>query len=409
MAGGQRLSTAPGRGPRVGRKRIGRTLAALTFLVVLAHLLTIEWMARNAPGRAGLEEMAEPMFTRVLQPEDPAPLAATPPAPPVPPPPTPQATVVAAAPEPAASSPQPAASSPQAAASRSQPDAASRPVVAEAPVAAETASASAASPSTMAAESSAPATGLVASAPTNPSAAGVAAGTGASPGAASAASPPAAEAFADTWPPDTRVTYVMSGQFRGNPLNGSARVQWQRQGTQYQARVEISLFPFGSAVFTSQGAVTLAGLAPQAFEEARGSRKRVTRFLEREVVLHDGRSLPRPEGLQDMASQFVEIGQRFRTGRAPTDLGSTLTLPLVRPGGVDSWTFDIFAHEMVQTPRMGELETVRVTPRPYQGRRGTLASEIWFAPRLQYLPVRFKVTFGEEAALDLVVQSVEQR
>ncbi len=363
MAGGQRLSTTTGRG-----RRIGRTLAGLTVLVVLAHLLTIDWMARYAPGRAGLQEMADPMFTRVLAPEDPRPVVAAPSAPAAPPAPTPQATVVAAAPETVASSPQAAASSPEAVASQPQPESASTPVMADASAPAETALA-----------------------------------------ASATASAPAGEAFADTWPPDTRVTYALSGQFRGNPLNGSARVQWQRQGVQYQARVELSLFPFGSAVFTSQGVVTPSGLAPQAFEEARGSRRRVTRFQEREVVLHDGRTLPKPEGLQDMASQFVEIGQRFRTGRSPTDLGSTLTLPLVRPGGVDSWTFDIFAHEVVQTPRMGELETVRVTPRPYQGRRGTLASEIWFAPRLQYLPVRFKVTFGEEAALDLVVQSVEQR
>ena len=119
-------------------------------------------------------------------------------------------------------------------------------------------------------------------------------------------------------------------------------------------------------------------------------------------------SLPRPEGLQDMASQFVEIGQRFRTGRAPTDLGSTLTLPLVRPGGVDSWTFDIFAHEMVQTPRMGELETVRVTPRPYQGRRGTLASEFWFAPRLQYLPVRMQVLVDADSYALMVMDGLPE-
>ena len=408
------MTTPPGRRP--GRLRIGRTLAVLTVLVGLAHLVTIEWMARHAAWQPSLEEMAEPMFTRVLQPEDPAPVVANAPAPLVPPPPTPQATVVAAAPEPMASSPQSAASSPQAAASQAQT--ASAPVVADMPAITEPAppaTASASAPTVAEAAGAASASASPAgSAPLSAPPGGVQAGTapstaGTATGAAAPAPAVANEAFADAWPPDTRVTYAMSGQFRGNPLNGSARVQWQRQGTQYQARVELTLFPFGSAVFTSQGLVTPTGLAPQAFEEARLGRRRVTRFQEREVVLHDGRSLPKPEGLQDMASQFVEIGQRFRSGRAPTDLGSTLTLPLARPGGVDNWTFDIFAHEMLQTPRMGELETVRVTPRPYQGRRGTLASEIWFAPRLQYLPVRFKVTFADEAALDLVVQSVEQR
>jgi hypothetical protein len=104
-----------------------------------------------------------------------------------------------------------------------------------------------------------------------------------------------------------------------------------------------------------------------------------------------------------------DAGFRFRSGQAATSLGSTLSLPLVRPGAVDTWTYDVFAHELLRTPRLGELDTVRVTPRPFTNARGTLASEIWFAPRLQYLPVRIKVNFGEEAALDLMVESLEQR
>jgi hypothetical protein len=192
-------------------------------------------------------------------------------------------------------------------------------------------------------------------------------------------------------------------------LHGTARVQWLRQGGVYQARVELSVSPFFNAAYTSQGQVTLQGLIPQAFEDTRGSRRRLTRFTDKEVIQHDGRSFERPPGVQDLASQFIEIGHRLRTGQATSAPGGTLILPLVRPGSVDTWTYDIFAHEMLRTPRLGNLDTVRVTPRPFTNARGTLASEVWFAPRLQYLPVRLKISFGEEAWADLLVETIEQR
>ena len=42
-------------------------------------------------------------------------------------------------------------------------------------------------------------------------------------------------------------------------------------------------------------------------------------------------------------------------------------------------------------------------------RRDNLSAEIWFAPSLQYLPVRIRLTLGDEAEIDLRVESVEQR
>ena len=428
MAGGEGLTPdspqsavteAPAR-RGLSARRLAWLLAALTVAVVLGHLIAIEWLARHAPGSQGLATLPEPMFTRVLAPseEEPPVVVAPPPAPP-PPAPVRQEAIVAAAPAPAASAtatPESLASAPEPPPTLAKdeppaPAARPEPAAAAAPASAPVAAASAAGPSNGVLD------GVV-----NGSAHGVTngAGTRVESGVASAAptSPTSAPApasatptdpLAALWPVDTRVTYQLKGVFRGGPLYGSARVQWLRQGAQYQARVEISIIPFGSATYTSQGQITPTGLVPQAFEDARGSRRRLTRITDKEVVMHDGRTFERPPGVQDMASQFIELGFRLRTGQASTDLGSTLSLPLVRPGAVDTWTYDVFARELLRTPRLGELDTVRVTPRPFTNARGTLASEIWFAPRLQYLPVRFKVSFGEEAALDLVVETIEQR
>jgi hypothetical protein len=58
---------------------------------------------------------------------------------------------------------------------------------------------------------------------------------------------------------------------------------------------------------------------------------------------------------------------------------------------------------------MGDLDTFHLKPRPIANPRGNFTAEMWFAPSLQYLPVRIKVIMGSEAFLDLTVDRIEQR
>ena len=230
----------------------------------------------------------------------------------------------------------------------------------------------------------------------------------AAPPAAAASAPVQADAL-DGWPRDSRLSYRLTGQFRSGPLYGEAQVQWQRHGALYQARIQLDISLAGSRVMTSQGDVTPEGLVPRVYEEARGNRLRGVRLNEREVVLSDGRSLPRPPGVQDTASQFVELGHRFATGRETLAVGRPVQVWLARPGGMDLWTYDVVALERLKMPRYGEVEAFRLKPRPLPNPRGNITAEIWFAPTLQYLPVRIRVSTGEEGWVDLLVETIEQR
>jgi hypothetical protein len=127
------------------------------------------------------------------------------------------------------------------------------------------------------------------------------------------------------------------------------------------------------------------------------------------ITLNDGRRLPRPPGVQDAASQFVELSHRFATGRDVLEVGRSVSLWLARPGGVDLWTYDIVAKQLLQTPELGAVEAFHLKPRPLPNARGNITAEMWFAPSLQYLPVRIRVNMGEEAHLDLIVTKIEQR
>ena len=69
---------------------------------------------------------------------------------------------------------------------------------------------------------------------------------------------------------------------------------------------------------------------------------------------------------------------------------------------------DIVEKEVLQTPQLGAVEAFHLRPRPLTNPRGNITAEFWFAPTLQYLPVRILVNAGD-ARLDLLVDKIEQR
>ena len=187
-----------------------------------------------------------------------------------------------------------------------------------------------------------------------------------------------------------------------------ARVQWQRQGDKYQVRLDASIQLFGTQILTSQGDVTPEGLVPHAYEELRPGKRRFARIGEHVVELENGKTVPKPAGVQDTASQFVELSHRFATGRERLEVGRSVSFWMARPGAVDLWTYDVVEREMLAT-RLGEIEAFHLKPRALASPHGNIYMDMWFAPSLQYLPVRVRVGMGDEATVDLLVEGIDQR
>jgi outer membrane biosynthesis protein TonB len=376
---------------RLSRPGVRARLAALLVLVLLVHALALDWFARELEHSPVLRPLATPMFTRLLQPE--TPVAAPAPAPAVQPParakPDRPAMTSTSRRKPAAersveSTPEPSPRpTPE---PTTDPDA--EPAVAAAP--------------------SAPASAAEATSALPPSQTEVVDSTPeASPTIATPSAAPTT-ASTDDWPADTRLNYRLSGNFRGD-LHGTARVQWQRQGETYQTSVEIDLTFLASVVLTSQGEVTPQGLVPRAYEESRRGGPRGVRLGNENIMLNNGVSVPRPSGVQDTASQFVELSHRFSTGKDKLEVGRSVSFWMARPGAVDLWTYDVVALDTLQTPELGPIDAFHLKPRPIANPRGNITAEMWFAPSLQYLPVRIRVKMGEEAHVDLMVVNIEQR
>ncbi len=387
-----------------------RALALCLALALLAHTLVLGWLSLRWRELAVLQPMLAPMLTRQLQPSAP-PAPSAPPTTLQKPATTPASTALAAIKKVAKSTPETSTTTPT--------------VVPADPLINQTAA-------NAQAQNEAPRTSRNTEPPpiqltplppdaaannnANSSAgngAGSGAGSGAGDGTASAAAPttpPASHSSASPdplarWPVDTRLNYVLAGNYRGD-LHGDAQVLWQRQAEKYQVRVSINLGLF-SPLMTSQGKVSDEGLHPTGYEEKVAGIRRSITLGEQQITFNDGQQAPRPARVQDTASQFVELTWRLLSGQLALEQGAIVRYHMARPGGVDEWVYDVVALETLNT-RLGGLPAWHLVPRPQAKPRGPITAEMWFAPSLQYLPVRIKMNLGGEHFVDLLIDKVEQ-
>jgi hypothetical protein len=225
-----------------------------------------------------------------------------------------------------------------------------------------------------------------------------------------AASAPAGEPF--EWPASTRITYKLTGNYRGE-VHGDAQVEWVRVGAgeRYQVHMDVTVGPSFAPIYSrrmsSEGQLTAAGLYPERYDEDskvafRDRRVAHMSFEAEQVVLKDGNRVDRLPGMQDSASQFVQMSYLFSRNPALLTPGRTVEMPLALPRRQSMWVYDVRNVEPVYT-LFGEVEAVRLQPRREARKGDDLTAEVWFAPSLRYLPIRIRIRQDEETYLDLMI------
>jgi hypothetical protein len=376
-------ATLPSVPPAAGARRRRLALAALVAAVSLVHLQLAEELSalRIDSGAADSgPPRIEVRFVRELQPSEPPPVVLAP---------RPQRRAAAPPPpEPAASAPEPPPKAPE-------PDPA--PDAEPGPASMADAGAAVAPPEPVAGDE-----GALPPAPVG----------AAEPLPADAA----ASAAAFEWPPSTRLSYTLSGHYRG-PLEGTASVEWLRSGTRYQVHLDVAVGPAIAPLITrrmsSDGELTDAGLRPGRYDEEtriawREVRRATIRFEPGIVRLAGGRVAEALPGLQDSASQFVQMSWLFTLHPERLQPGGSVEMPLALPRRVGRWVYDVVGEELLETP-VGRVAAVKLTPRLDSARVGELTVQAWFAPTLQYLPVRLLIRQDAESHLDLMLARLPQQ
>jgi hypothetical protein len=374
---------------------------ALVGAVSIAHLLAVNQVAQETLGWGERERdvpRIEVAFVRELQQAAPPAVAPAPAAPPK----ADRALPLVA------QRPKDAASVPAAAASAAAEAAPAEPVVAAAPAPPPSEPAAPAQelppavapepPPLVAAEEPAPAASVAAAAPAPAPALAPAA-----PPAPVSASATPAPTF--DWPPSTRLSYLLQGNING-PVDGTALVEWLRSGQRYQVRFEVTAATFFSRRSVSDGELTAHGLEPRQFHgEQRAmfkTRRWSQQFHPERITLSDGPEQPTAPGVQDEASQFVQLTWLFTTQPQLLQVGRSIEVPLMINRRLDRWVYDVIEQETLRLS-FGEVPTFHVKPR--RVRPGALSVEMWFAPSLQYLPVRIMVRQNESNHMDLTLKT----
>ncbi len=230
--------------------------------------------------------------------------------------------------------------------------------------------------------------------------------------AASAPAIPGAAAGQFAWPGSTRLSYALTGNYRGE-VNGSAQVEWVRVGSRYQVHLDVlvglAIAPLITRRMSSEGQIVADGLAPERYDEDtkimfRDRRRLTMRFEPDAIVMANGQRQERLAGVQDTASQFVQLSYLFSVKPELLVVGGAVEVPLALARKVDRWIYDITEQQLLNTP-FGAVDSFHLKPRRAAPSGGNeLTAEIWIAPSLQYLPARIRIRQDADTFIDLLIE-----
>ena len=223
---------------------------------------------------------------------------------------------------------------------------------------------------------------------TSPSASTTVAAT---PAVSPPAGPKTTPVTAMSLPGSVRLQYKVTGGSKGLNYYANAELAWQNSGAQYDASLRVSAFLLGARSMTSVGAVTKDGLAPTRFADK--FRSEVAAHFEagKGKITFSANTPDAPwiEGAQDRVSVFMQLAGMLAGKPGDFPPGSSITLYTVGPRDADTWTFLVEAEENLQMPA-GDIAALKLTRKPR--REFDQKVEIWYAPSMNYLPVRNRIT-----------------
>ena len=188
-----------------------------------------------------------------------------------------------------------------------------------------------------------------------------------------------------------RLDYRMTGSAKGLTYHAQGELLWENAGGSYNARMTVKALFIGSRSMSSTGQISPQGLAPTRFSDK--SRTEVAAHFEPDKgqisFSANTPTVPWVQGAQDRVSVFLQLGGMLAGNPSGFPPGSTISTLTVGPRAADNWTFLVEGPELLNLP-FGETATVKLSRQPRRDYDQKV--EIWFAPALDYLPVRNRIT-----------------
>lgn len=211
---------------------------------------------------------------------------------------------------------------------------------------------------------------------------------------AQAAAPPAQHSAVPTTfnvPGSVRLHYRVTARTRFGTLEGTSQLHWRHDGSEYEARLELSAPLLPTRTQHSVGRITAEGLAPLRFSDKARSEEAAHFDRDRGRVSF---SSNRPDvallpGAQDRLSVLLQLSAMAAGEPALLRPGATVGIQTAGSRDAEVWTFAVEAEEPLQLPG-GAMATLKLTRQPRKEYDQKV--ELWLAPGLDYVPVRLRLT-----------------
>jgi hypothetical protein len=221
------------------------------------------------------------------------------------------------------------------------------------------------------------------------------------------AAPPVAAVLALTIPGSVRLKYTMTGRSKNLDYTASADLDWLQDGQTYDAKMVVSALFLGSRSMSSSGRITADGLAPTRFADKSRSERAAHFDADKGKITFSANTPDAPwlRGAQDRLSVFLQLGSLLAGDPAKYPPGSTVSVYTVGPREADTWSFAVGEPETLRLP-VGDINTVKLTRQVQRDYDQTV--EIWFAPSMDYLPVRSRITQQNGDFIDQQLRGTEK-
>jgi hypothetical protein len=192
-------------------------------------------------------------------------------------------------------------------------------------------------------------------------------------------------------PPSARYRYDVAVVAKGFSLRGRGELDWRHDGDRYEARLELSSPLLPTRVQRSTGRITGDGLAPGYFSDK--SRSEQATHFDRErgrVIFSNNRpQAPLEAGMQDRLSVVLQLAALVGGQPARFTRGTQIDIPTASTREAQEWSFEVEGEEDLQLPG-GAVRALKLHRRPRKEFDQRL--ELWLAPRMDYAPVRVRLT-----------------
>lgn len=191
-------------------------------------------------------------------------------------------------------------------------------------------------------------------------------------------------------PGSVRLKYDVKGEKGGIPIFANGELLWLQDGTNYEARMEISILMF-SRVQTSKGQLGNHGLEPLRFGDK----------VRSEVAAHFDRSKGKvtfsantPDvtlqpGAQDQLSIFMHVASLIGGDPRRFTPGTEMSFQAIGPRSSETWSFTVGNLETLTLPG-GTVKAIKLSRPP--ANEYSPRADVWLAPEMAYMPVRIRLT-----------------